>query len=789
MSQKQVTQHRPPIVNGSGCRRTDKDLNSRSDKTAQPTRSSLDISGNRAVTHGLYNHLNSENISPAGNSRLLSEGPLSGSRNGGLERTLHDRLLFMTMFLIGQPVEVQVKNGSIYSGIFHTANAEKDYGVVLKMARLTKDGSVKEATNDIVRDVAKRAPIKTLIIFAKDLVQVIAKDIPLSGEGMGNGRARENRHDIFTDSCLSQAHHIDMERELKPWKPDKDAPEILDLEHTFQSTWNRNWDQFETNKSLFGVESTFDEELYTTKLEKGPQMRDLERKASVIAREIEEQVTGNFHLAEERGVRIAEELESFDEETRFSSVLRGEDSSEDNEDRYIDNHNDETFGSAFASTEDALSISNDSKGSTSIAGESERQTSEASQTSSATSSSGKGLEFHSSDVSTNERNLLLVNGSESVWKEECSGSSVSVNFVEPSQPSPSGKDPLVIQSISPQERVPLAGRMGNSGSLVTEFSTSSVSSSLVSSLGSAIESASLKKSTLNPSAKEFKLNPNAKSYTPCFTSPRPAASVFQGPVYMASSVPPLTPLQGVQMGLGVNSLVQQTSQPTKFSHYNGAITAAGVSAAPYLQPVATFVPRVSGTAVPAPLPAQPAIKMPPPGQQIIGHTFSGPQPIRYSSQVAPLHQAPAYLQTTGQGCSQQMVFGQPGQVVYIQPYSHEMMQGAQVNPPQGSIPAQAALQQAQQAKHRGTTIHGMQFCVAAPIISGQQPYIQSTPISHLPNTLQPSPGVIAPTPVPGIQIPQSIVAGLGPTIQNGNGLAGGNGMWVGGKGATGNFQQ
>lgn len=61
---------------------------------------------------------------------------------------------------------------------------------------------------------------------------------------------------------------------------------------------SRNWDQFEINKTLFGVESTFDEELYTTKLERGPQMRERERDAWRIAREIEGQNTRNPHLAE-----------------------------------------------------------------------------------------------------------------------------------------------------------------------------------------------------------------------------------------------------------------------------------------------------------------------------------------------------------------------------------------------------------------------------------------------------------------------------------------------------------
>ena len=62
----------------------------------------------------------------------------------------------------------------------------------------------------------------------------------------------------------------------------------------------RGWDQFETNEMLFGVKSTFDEELYTTKLERGPRMKELEREAVRIAREIEGEETSDLHLAEVR---------------------------------------------------------------------------------------------------------------------------------------------------------------------------------------------------------------------------------------------------------------------------------------------------------------------------------------------------------------------------------------------------------------------------------------------------------------------------------------------------------
>lgn len=60
----------------------------------------------------------------------------------------------------------------------------------------------------------------------------------------------------------------------------------------------RGWDQFQANETLFGVKSTFDEDLYTTKLERGPQMSELEKEALRIAREIEGEDTRDLHLAE-----------------------------------------------------------------------------------------------------------------------------------------------------------------------------------------------------------------------------------------------------------------------------------------------------------------------------------------------------------------------------------------------------------------------------------------------------------------------------------------------------------
>ncbi|KAK9923701.1 hypothetical protein M0R45_032106 [Rubus argutus] len=247
-----------------------------------------------------------ENKSQSGKANHSKSSNTDGSKAGNYESPSRDRLVFVTTCLIGHHVEVQVKNGCIYTGIFHATNADKDFGIILKMARMTKDGSLRGQKS--LADVVSKAPSKTLIIPSKELVQVIAKDVSISREGLLNEVQHEKPQDLMLDSSISQSRRVEMERELEPWIPDEDDPRCPELENIFDGPWNRNWDQFETNEALFGVKSTFDEELYTTKLEKGPKMRELEREALRIAREIEGEDTQDLHAAEERGMQPYENL-------------------------------------------------------------------------------------------------------------------------------------------------------------------------------------------------------------------------------------------------------------------------------------------------------------------------------------------------------------------------------------------------------------------------------------------------------------------------------------------------
>ena len=140
MSQPQ-TQPKPSMISGLNHRRGDRDLGNRSESVRneyhkyRPSRSGLnnDTSTERFV-HPVHqqnddnSHVNNSSQSVTTTAKIsedktevFSQGE---SRNGD-----SDTLLCLTACLIGQLVEVQVKNGSVYSGIFHTANAEKDYGL------------------------------------------------------------------------------------------------------------------------------------------------------------------------------------------------------------------------------------------------------------------------------------------------------------------------------------------------------------------------------------------------------------------------------------------------------------------------------------------------------------------------------------------------------------------------------------------------------------------------------------------------------------------------------------
>lgn len=94
---------------------------------------------------------------------------------------------------------------------------------------------------------------------------------------------------------------------MQRWQPSADHDAGLALEDHDDGNLNMTgsngaWDQFETNERLYGVKSDYDENLYTTVIDRSdPLYKERSARAEKIAREIESSNAMNAHVAEERG--------------------------------------------------------------------------------------------------------------------------------------------------------------------------------------------------------------------------------------------------------------------------------------------------------------------------------------------------------------------------------------------------------------------------------------------------------------------------------------------------------
>ncbi|WJX31747.1 hypothetical protein P8452_20145 [Trifolium repens] len=127
------------------------------------------------------------------------------NKNSMTEDHTISSMLFITMSIIGLPVDVHVKDGSVYSGIFHTASFDAGFGVVLKQARMTKKGKgLSNVGNEVVVD--------TLVVLADDLVQVVAKEVTVTADGVGGKITGDCEEAVTLEVCSSENRSVDAEQ-------------------------------------------------------------------------------------------------------------------------------------------------------------------------------------------------------------------------------------------------------------------------------------------------------------------------------------------------------------------------------------------------------------------------------------------------------------------------------------------------------------------------------------------------------------------------------------------------
>ncbi|KAI0784608.1 hypothetical protein C8Q75DRAFT_724367 [Abortiporus biennis] len=239
--------------------------------------------------------------------------------NGTAPRTdrPQDRVLQQLSGLTGTTITLSTKTNQRYEGVIASTSGEGDTtGVSLK--------DVKELTQP-------GAPLKDQLFIA-------ATNIDTWASGPADAKASTNGADSFkTDVDISAKAPVRKERELKAWSDEVDSLSIgpMTTHHvddmTFgpgASTGGNGWDQFAVNEQLFGVKANFDEDVYTTKIDRSaPDYKEKEKKAQAIAAEIlgvsSQSTTVNTHVAEERVMNFAGTDDGTKEEDKYGAVVRG----------------------------------------------------------------------------------------------------------------------------------------------------------------------------------------------------------------------------------------------------------------------------------------------------------------------------------------------------------------------------------------------------------------------------------------------------------------------------------
>lgn len=243
------------------------------------------------------NNQASNNANP---NNFPSLGQANGTSGGGRPDPARDRHLQSLAGLTGTTVTLATKTGQRYEGVVGSTAPEGDMaGVTLK--------DVKDIT-------VPGAPLKDSLFIASTNIDSWTS---------GPADSKPANGDSFrTDVEISGKKVPGRERELQAWVDSDATTTDADTFGGLNGNSNKSWDQFAANEQLFGVKATFDENVYTTPLNRdAPDYKERERKANQIAKDIMGTATNNPHIAEERGHSVDDS--GINEEDKYGAVVRG----------------------------------------------------------------------------------------------------------------------------------------------------------------------------------------------------------------------------------------------------------------------------------------------------------------------------------------------------------------------------------------------------------------------------------------------------------------------------------
>ena len=231
------------------------------------------------------------------------------------EKIIEQRYYSLILNSIGEKIHIDLISGDVIEGLLYSIDPiNNEYLLINNPRRLSRTG---------VPLFLKESLLK---IYFKEILSInylINNDIPQEKNNYKNNTFKVDSQ-ISKKSINKTREEKLVKYEIKP--EDKNNKYI---NQTLEDEEDTNWDQFELNKKVYNVISTYDENLYTTKLDKNKITEEDKKFADKIYNEIMKtnKDEKNVHILEERGV-LQQKDNDMDEEDKYSSVVKNNSNNE-----------------------------------------------------------------------------------------------------------------------------------------------------------------------------------------------------------------------------------------------------------------------------------------------------------------------------------------------------------------------------------------------------------------------------------------------------------------------------
>ena len=225
------------------------------------------------------------------------------------EKIINQRYYSLILNSLGEKIHIDLISGDSIEGLLYTIDPiNNEYLIINNPRRLSRTG------------VPLFLKESMLIIYFKEISSINYEINNNTQEVKNNSKKSQ----FILDSQISKKNmNKTKEEKLVKYEIKEEDKNNKYINQSLEDEENVDWDQFELNKKVYNVVSTYDENLYTTKLDKNKITEEEKIFADKMYNEMmnSNKDEKNIHVLEDRGI-IKQKDNDLDEEDKYSSVIK-----------------------------------------------------------------------------------------------------------------------------------------------------------------------------------------------------------------------------------------------------------------------------------------------------------------------------------------------------------------------------------------------------------------------------------------------------------------------------------